>query len=57
MHKNLKYSGVNEDWLSNELKRQNISSAADVFLGVCTADKKLNAYLKQGKKVPNDILE
>ena len=57
MHKNLKYSGVNEDWLSNELKRQNISSAADVFLGVCTTDKKLNAYLKQGKKVPNDILE
>lgn len=56
MHENLKYSGVNEEWLSNELKRQKMK-CEDVFLGLCDGNKKLVVYKKTGKKVPNDVLE
>ena len=56
MTENLKYSGVNEEWLSNELKKQKIK-CADVFLGVCDGNKKLIIYKKTGKEVPNDVLE
>ena len=56
MYENLKYSGVNEDWLKNELKKKKIKHE-DVFLGVCDGNKNLIVYKKTGKKVPNDILE
>ena len=56
MYENLKYSGVNEQWLENELKQKNIKRE-DVFLGVCDGNKNLIVYKKTGKEVPNDILE
>lgn len=56
LHQNLKYSGVNEQWLENELDKQNIKRK-DVFLGVCDGNKNLIVYKKTGKKVPNDVLE
>ena len=40
MHENLKYSGVNEEWLEKELTRLSIKSE-DVFLGVCDGNKNL----------------
>lgn len=56
MHQNLKYSGVNEEWLEKELNKQKIKSK-DVFLGVCDGNKNLIVYRKTGKQIPNDILE
>ena len=56
MHENLKYSGVNEDWLTNELKRQKIKSE-DVFLGICDKNKNLIVFKKTGKQIPHDVLE
>lgn len=56
MYQNMKYSGVNAEWLEKELKRQNIKSK-DVFLGVCDGNKNLIVYKKTGNDVPNDILE
>lgn len=56
MHENLKYSGVNEEWLENELKKQKIKSE-DVFLGVCDGNKNLVVYKKTGNQTPNDVLE
>lgn len=56
MRENLKYSGVNEEWLEHELKKQSIK-CEDVFLGVCDGNKKLIVYRKTGKEVPNDVLE
>lgn len=56
MHENMKYSGVEEEWLKKELKKQNVKSE-DVFLGVCDGNKNLIVYKKMGRETPNDILE
>lgn len=56
LYQNLKYSGVNEQWLRNELEKQNIKSD-EVFLGVCDGNKNLTVYKKTGTETPNDVLE
>lgn len=56
LHENLKFSGVNEEWLLKELEKQKIKYN-EVFLGLCDGNKQLKVYKKTGKHIPNDILE
>lgn len=58
MEKNLKRSGNDAEWLKKELKKQNINSINDVFVGICnTADNKLSVYLKTSGKEQGDVFQ
>lgn len=58
MEDNLKRSGNNVEWLNKELKKQNIKSVKEVFLGTCnTADNKFSAYLKTSGKQNGDVFQ
>ncbi len=49
MDENLRKMGLNRKWLENQLHGQKYGSAAEVFLGVCNAERQLTLY---PKKVP-----
>lgn len=44
LHRNLKAAGKNENWLDNELKKQDIKSVDDVFLAFCDNTDTLTVY-------------
>jgi uncharacterized membrane protein YcaP (DUF421 family) len=49
-YNNLKYVNLNAEWLQQELKKANISTASDVFLAQLNSQNQL--YLSLYKDVP-----
>ncbi len=43
---NLKAVGLNEDWLKNNLDKQNIKSKEDITLATVDTDNNLSVYIK-----------
>ena len=48
-YKNLKLLAKDETWLNNLLKKNNISCAKDVFIGILDSKNKFYYQLKEGK--------
>lgn len=58
MEDNLKRSGNDIEWLKHELKKQNINSVNDVFIGVCdTQDNTLSVYKKNENEQNSDVFQ
>lgn len=57
MEGNLKYTGNDMKWLSNELHKQNFSSPSDIFLGTVDQNNKLTLYPQNDQKVLKDYFE
>lgn len=56
LEKNLKYSGNNIQWLSKKLAEQNLKPE-DVFLATVNNDNEITFFIKQAKKITNDIFQ
>lgn len=54
---NLKSTGNNEKWLTNEIKKQGIKNITDIFLATCDLDNNLSIYIKVPKKTVHSIFE
>ncbi|MFR8318426.1 MAG: DUF421 domain-containing protein [Catenibacillus sp.] len=55
MYENLRHTGNNEKWLTNQLKGQGITNVRNVFLATCDENNTLNIYVKIQDK-PKDML-
>jgi len=57
MKNNLAALGFDENWLINEMKKQNIDNVEEVFLGTLDENKNLLLFLKNEGQSKNTILE
>ena len=55
MEENLRHTGKNVQWLTNELRRQGISNISDVFLATYDLKHKVAIFPRTGKKIPPDL--
>ena len=56
MHKNLKHTGNDENWLNAQLSALGAGKASDVFLATCDCNNKLTVYKRIEEKLKRDIL-
>ena len=54
---NLKHLGLDEKWLSKQLKLHDIHAVSEVFLATCDSNHKLCVYKKLNEEMTIDILE
>lgn len=57
MEGNLKFSGNNVNWLTQQLEAQGVKSTAEVFLATCDTEDNLSVYRKIKKKMNRDMFE
>lgn len=57
LYRNLEAAGKNDKWLDNELKKQNVKSADDVFLAFCDNNDKLTVYTENRDGKDFDIFQ
>lgn len=55
--KNLKALGYDTQWLTKQLRRQNISDESDVFLAICNPDGAFYAFEKKSRQDRRDMFD
>lgn len=56
MYQNLKHTGNNEKWLTNQLNAHGVSDVSSVMLATCDADNKVHVYKEVNDDMKYDVL-
>lgn len=54
---NLRFTGHDPQWLSEQLQAQGVANISDVFLATCDHQNKLNVYVKIDEPMTRDLFE